>query len=477
MLSRAARARSSRVRTARPDLPRASSPRGTHTDPAPAPIGRLRPLPDESPFRRRTRRRSWWNPPAPWTVYRYVFIEILRVFILANLAVGLVYTSLVAFQTVRSGLQISLIWPLIAKASAYPLYYSIPIAFLFATTLVIGRMASDLEITALRTHGISHAQIFAPVLVFAVLLSGVSWYLNGWVVPEIHYEKRNVHKYVLEQLRSLGSGENRRFVLPNNKGTLWVGAFRGTELRKVHIALNTRNRATIVPALREHLPQGLPSEVSVFAKEGHLEVLPDQGSVYLHLREVTVQVPETVAGANRVARVFHQGFRISDTVIIPLRFTHKRPSLKDRTHPELDEYIAELRAASAEELAAAAVGRPPPRERVEGGGEDDDSAAPRYPLTEKLYSAKTERHRRLAFTISCLTFPLVGVSLALLLYGRGRLVPLLVSNLVVIAVFYPLLVTGVYLGENGWFPAASLAVPNLAVLALGIYLARNVVKQ
>jgi lipopolysaccharide export LptBFGC system permease protein LptF len=46
---------------------------------------------------------------------------------------------------------------------------------------------------------------------------------------------------------------------------------------------------------------------------------------------------------------------------------------------------------------------------------------------------------------------------------------------VVIVLYYPLLVLGVFLGERGIVPAISMALPNVALLALGIYLTRKVV--
>ena len=421
-------------------------------------------------------RPPWWRVPVPWTVYRYLFVEILRVFILSNLAVSLLYTTMVAYQTVRSGLRISLIWPLIAKTFAYPLYYSIPISFLFSLTLVISRMAGDLEITALRTHGVSYKQLYAPLFGLAVVLAGFSFYLNGWVVPHVRYQRRNIHKYVLEQLQDLGSGENQRIRLPNDKGTLFVKAYKGTELWQVHITLTTSKRSNIVPALREHLPDGLPSRISVFAREGNLEIHADLNTVYLNLRGVDVLVPETVGKAKVAGEKFHQRVAISDTVVIPLRFDHKRPGLKDRTSPELLRYIEELRLAVKPDVAAS--------DKVATGAgivpasyKEAQSEASRASLLGRLHSAKTELNRRLAFNISCLTFPLVGVALALSLHRRNRLVPFFFGNAVVIAIFYPLLMVGIFLGKRGWTPSLSVALPNIVLIGLGVFLTRKVIRE
>ncbi len=440
--------------------------------------------------RRGAVRPPWWRPAVPWTMYRYFIVEILRVFVLCNLAVSLLYTTLVAYQTVRSGLRVSLIWPLIAKTFAYPLYYSVPVSFLFALTLVISRMAGDLEITALRTHGVSYRQLYAPVIALAIVLAGFSFYINGWIVPHVRYEKRNLHKYILAQLEDLGSGENRRIRLPGDKGTLFVKAHKGKDLRQVHITLSTNRSASLAPALREHLPDGLPSEISVSAREGDLEIRPDLNTVFLNLRGVDVLVPEPVGKAKVAGEKFHQRVVISDTVVIPLRFGRKRPGIKDRTNPELLAYIDELKAAAIDEAAIDEVERareataavvPASFKEEEALQEalldDEPDEKRRASSWQKLQDARTEWYRRLTFSLSCLTFPLVGVALALFRHRGNRLVPFFLGNAVVIAVFYPLLMVGVSLGERGWAPVLSLALPNIVLIGLGISLTRRVIRQ
>ena len=506
------------------------------------------------------RRRPWWGVPIPWTMYRYLSAEILRIFVLAIVAVSLLYTIAAAYQTVRNGLQLSLIWPLLTKTFAYPLYYSVPISFLFATTLALGRMSNDLEISALRTHGFSHLQIYAPVMGVGALLCGLSLYITGWVVPEIHYEKRNLQAYILEQLESLGSGQNRTLMLPDGAGVLWVGAYDGTNLWRVEIDLHLHGNRDLFPELRNHLPSQLPSKVKIFAREGSLELTSDRTAMILNLRGVDVLVPETVRTATVANERFHQRLSISENVVIPLSFAPKNPGIKDRTQPELLVYIEELREelhrlemfehqnlayvshasgeapGHAEESQGrvdrgegATVGTPVPaiergetssrqgpdsskgteRSVTEPGvtergvtergvtergvtepsvtgasvaAETSESAATwrqktRGRLERRVAQARTEFHRRLSFSLSCLTFPLVAVSVTLLLQRFTRLLPFCLASAVVIGVYYPLLTVGVSLGEGDFVPPLAMALPNLALLALGVYLTRKVLRQ
>ena len=410
-----------------------------------------------------------------WTVYQYFAVEVCRVFLLGVLAVSLLYTVLAAYQIVRSGLQLSFVWPLLTKTFAYPLYHSIPLAFLFAVTLALGRMVSDLEVSALRTHGVSHAQIVSPILLLAGFLCAVSIHLNGWVVPEIHYEKRNLQAYILKQLENLGSGVNRTLLLPDEAGTLWVGEYEGTNLWRVDIDLKIEGRSSLLPEIRGRLPDRLPSKVKILARQGKLELSQDRSSVILNLRGVDVLVPEPVRESAVANERFHQKFTISDNVVIPLSFAPKSPGLKDRTQTELLSYIAELREDvrrlrmfEEENLAFASHNsKKTGAWRARSVGQ----------LQRRIAGARTEFHRRLSFSLACLTLPIVGIALTLLVERWSRLVPFFLANLVVIGVFYPLLMVGVSLGKSGFLPPLAMILPNAAVLGLGIFLMRKAVRR
>jgi lipopolysaccharide export LptBFGC system permease protein LptF len=451
-----------------PRGPRETTVERTTPLPPLAPLDGAQPgIRTRSPARRR--RKGWRPPPVPWTIYRYVVAEVLRVFLLGVLAVSIVYTTFAAYQTARSGLQLTYVWPLLSKTFAYPLQFSIPLAFLFAVTLAVGRMVGDLEVMALKSHGLSHIHVYAPVLGFGLALAGASFYLNGWVIPDIHYEKRNLQTYILSQLENLGSGYNRRILLPDDEGSLWVGAYEGTELRRVMVDLMTRKESGLMPALREHLPGKLPSKITVLAREGKLDIHPDRRSVILNLRSVQVLIPEVVRGTAAGSDYFHQTVTITENVLVPLSFAPKSRGIKDRSLPDLLQHIGKLREeAAASEEGAAGLARAAFKDTGEKRRGRDPSA--------RLAAASAEVHRRLAFVFACLTFPLVGVALSLLLDRWSRLVPFFAGNLVVIVLFYPLLLLGQILGERGFVPAVSLAIPNAVLLGLGILLFRRVAR-
>ena len=65
----------------------------------------------------------------------------------------------------------------------YVLSFALPMATLASTLLVFGRMSADHEITAMRASGISLGRIAAPVILLAVMLSSLCFYINAQVTP------------------------------------------------------------------------------------------------------------------------------------------------------------------------------------------------------------------------------------------------------------------------------------------------------
>ena len=389
----------------------------------------------------------------PWTIGKYVGMEAIRTVVLCILLVSLLYCAMVTFQTIRSGIQFAFIWPFLIKTFAYPLFFSLPLALLAGVTLAYGRMTADLEVAAIRYHGASHLPMFGPVLVLAMACGGLGYYLNGWIIPEIHFEKNNLQQYIIRQLESLGSGVIRTILLPEGSGSLFVGQYNGTGLKRVQIDMHRDLQSTFVPQVRNQLPQQLPETVTLLAVEGRIEITPDQRGVNLHLRGVEILVPEHISGTKSGKDSFIQKFSISESITIPLSFQSRRRKLKDLPNPELNSQIDEIEKRIAI-----------------GSGEPE--------LERTLRLALGERHRRNAFSLSGLTFPLLGAALCFMASFTSRLVPFFMSTVIVLVIFYPLLMVGTYLARSADIqPLLALAIPNAALLLVTAVFLQKVVRK
>jgi lipopolysaccharide export system permease protein len=87
-----------------------------------------------------------------------------------------------------------------------------PITIFIAVIYVTSRMAGQTEIVAILSSGVSFRRFLFPYFLAATFIAGLSFYLNGWVIPKsnhdrlifemqyfqnkFYFEKRNVHMQV-----------------------------------------------------------------------------------------------------------------------------------------------------------------------------------------------------------------------------------------------------------------------------------------
>ncbi len=76
---------------------------------------------------------------------------------------------------------------LVPYVPLFSLSYSLPMAMLTATLLAMSRLASENEVTAIRSCGISPMHVLVPALCAALALSALSLKLNGQIVPSARH--------------------------------------------------------------------------------------------------------------------------------------------------------------------------------------------------------------------------------------------------------------------------------------------------
>ncbi len=83
----------------------------------------------------------------------------------------------------------------------YYLYFSpeiikltLPVAVLLSCLFTTGRMSNLNELTAIKVAGVSLYRFMMPFLIISLLLSLISVYFNGWVVPRTNKKKLNLER-------------------------------------------------------------------------------------------------------------------------------------------------------------------------------------------------------------------------------------------------------------------------------------------
>ena len=82
----------------------------------------------------------------------------------------------------RYNLHLPLALPVMWYTAAGLLSDSLPLALMFASSLVYGRLVADREIMAARSFGMSNRKILLPVLILAVAFTASGYFINGDLV-------------------------------------------------------------------------------------------------------------------------------------------------------------------------------------------------------------------------------------------------------------------------------------------------------
>lgn len=300
--------------------------------------------------------------------------------------------------------------------------YALPVSFLFGVLLAIGRMAADVEITAMRACGIGIRGILLPVFLIGTALSLLTLELSVDVEPAARREMAaSVRKMIVRGI----SVEPGRF---NSIGerTVYVDARdEGPEderrLRGIMISDRSDPERPFV----------------VFAEEGRIAIDEAQAEIVLQLERGDVHLDQE-RDDGRYQRVHFERFEYRFDVSEMLKPATPRPR---------EMAIDELRAVVA---------------RLDAGEEIDG-------LRETPPSYATHLHRRFAMPLAPALFALVGVPLGMQRRRGARSYGVILCALLAFA-YYALLSFCELLATESRFPPQIVWLPNLVYTAVGAFL-------
>ncbi len=124
---------------------------------------------------------------------RYVMGEVFRAFSLALLTITCVFVLLTVMTKAASiGLGPYEIMMLIPYMIPVNLPYTVPVSLLFAATVVYGRLASDNEVIAVKTAGLSAMVLIWPSILMALVLSVTLSKLSATMIPDANNSAKKV---------------------------------------------------------------------------------------------------------------------------------------------------------------------------------------------------------------------------------------------------------------------------------------------
>src|SRR4051794_40985082 len=142
------------------------------------------------------------------TLFFYIFKDLLRIFMMTSGALaGIMSFGGLLRPLTEHGLDAGQAAKMLSYFMPAMTTYSLPIAALFATTVVYGRLAADNELVACRAAGISFFSIGMPALVLGLTVALVSLLFLCFIVPVFTLK---VERVIYSNLAQLISNEIER---------------------------------------------------------------------------------------------------------------------------------------------------------------------------------------------------------------------------------------------------------------------------
>jgi len=159
---------------------------------------------------------------------RYVLGQFVSTAIFSLLAITVIFVAVNMMDNLDDFLDRS---ATIGMIATYYLYFipeiiklMTPVAMLLSALFTTGRLSNFNELAALKSGGVSLYRFMAPLVIFAFLVSGVSIYFNGWIVPYANKKKLEIARVYFQKDIEFVS-KNNIFIQDSRTRILSVGIF------------------------------------------------------------------------------------------------------------------------------------------------------------------------------------------------------------------------------------------------------------
>lgn len=334
------------------------------------------------------------------------------------------------------------------------LMFAIPATSLFSVCVVFGRMASDNEVTALESLGLSKSMVIMPALLMAFALSLFAVWLNDVAYAWSHF---GIERVVLQSTdRIVYSVLQQEGSFKDDQYSIEVSRVEGRTLIQPVVTINSGDG------------------ISLTAARGSLKVDPESHSLQFRMDQGSIDN--------------NSNFRLVDddssVINIPLRSPDELAKATSASNLYLSQISSEARKqevtlaklesqltleATAQLFGGDLVG-------ISHGG----WAARAKKLDDARYRMarlKVVPHRRWANGFSCLAFAIIGVPVALRLRTGNYATTFGACFVPILLLYYPLFMLGLTGAKMSTLPAWSVWLGNVACVAVGVVLLRSELKK
>lgn len=331
--------------------------------------------------------------------------------------------------------------------------YVLPFALLTAMLLLFGRLSADNELTAIKASGISLLALSAPLLVLALVMSGLCAWFNLKVTPESRVAYKSLlSQYMLRNAESLITEE--RFIDEIEDVTLYIRKKNGDLLEDVRIWQKENGEITRRITAKKGRVTFLPAEKKIVL------TLTETLTEHVKLHEIPIHDPgpalpaTNLVGTNVVENLISNALTtrvIGKSYVrewLPAKMDFELPL--SLTNVDRAERRVRLTEMSFPQLRAELAKR-----QREGVG---------------VSPVLVQMHRQVAFSFASFAFTLVAIPLGIVAHRRETSIGMALS-LVLVMIYYSFLVLGEALqARERMNPHLIVWIPNLLFQTLGAIL-------
>jgi lipopolysaccharide export system permease protein len=339
---------------------------------------------------------------------------------------------------------LSIVVEAVALLIPFAIGYALPMGMLTATLLVFGRFSADQELTAARAGGISLVSLSAPILIFSLLLCGLSAWANLELAPKSRAAFRGLEaKFAASlttQFATAQLPEGRHIKDLERQGIIfYIGKNRGRNLEDVVIY---------------HLGDRTNAPSSFFAKRGRVESQWAGTNQLIVLNLFEVQGVRMDGDQAHVTSSEQLQYAFNPGELTESR--SKRVALRHLSFRELQAELREIEASVRQ------------RSREHSGPAQTKFIDQQ--LTQLTTPVHLQMQRQLAFSFASFGFALIGIPLGIRAQRRETNVGFALS-LVLVMAYYGLILLALSLEKQPQFhPELLVWLPNFLFQGIGAYL-------
>jgi lipopolysaccharide export system permease protein len=333
----------------------------------------------------------------------------------------------------------------------------LPFALLTAMLLLFGRLSADNELTAIRASGISLLSLVTPLVLFALVMSGVCAWFNLKITPESRVTYKRLLLNVGLQNTDLLIAEDR-FIDEIPGVILYVRKKSGDFLEDIciyQIDKDTREISIRTTAAKARVTYDKPANQMLFQLEnGRTEVR--------ELKVVPLHEPSSALSATNLIGTNILGNILSNSGPGRVIATYKTPEWHEGGSFGASEFKLDLKEAKSSER--------PTRLSDMTFWQLRDEFAKRQEQGIETSPVLVQMHQQIAFSFASFAFTLLAIPLGIRAHRRETSIGMALS-LVLVGVYYSFLVLGEALKMRVHLhPHLIVWIPNLLFQTLGAVL-------